>query len=114
MITVQETTVWDGNFPNHKYILSDDKQKAYGYIKNGDRYPTMFSKPMGFDPRRRTFEVLIKTKDVEKGVWYIQGSKGDTYTVKINDEGEYTCSCPASMYRKMECKHIQQVRSKND
>lgn len=113
MITVQETTVWAGNYPNHKYILSDDKRWMYGYIRTGDKYPQLFKKPMGFDTRGRTFKVLIRSEDVPEGqrTWRIPGSNGNVYTVTEMD-GEYTCTCPASMYRKTECKHIQQVRGK--
>lgn len=64
MITVQETTMWDDNTPNHKYILSDDMMKSFGYIKVGDKYPYIFNKPMAFDKRHRTFKTVVRTKDV--------------------------------------------------
>lgn len=56
MKTLQETTKWE--YANHTYIVSDDKFQVYGYIKLGDTEPTMFSKPMNFDTRRRTFKQL--------------------------------------------------------
>ena len=112
MITVQETTIWDGNIPNHKYILSDDKRKMYGYIKLGENYPQLFTRPLDFDPRGRKFVELIRTKDVAEGdqSWTVAGSKGDVYTVTKSGNW-YTCTCPASMYRHIECKHIKQFRS---
>lgn len=111
MITVQETTTWNGNFPNHKYILSDDRRMMHGYIKTGSRYPKLFNPPINFDVRNRTFKVLVKTRDVvEAKYWVIQGSKGNKYTVTL--EGNvYACTCPAATFRHGECKHIQQVRS---
>lgn len=63
MITVQEVTKWNGNTPNHKYILSNERTKAYGYIKCGDRLPTLFSTPYKFDVRNRKFTILLKTGD---------------------------------------------------
>lgn len=110
MITVQETTVWDGDFPNHKYILSDNASVAYGYIKLGDKYPTLFSKPLKMDWARRKYVVLLRTKDFDPNtrVWKIQGSKGHIHMVTLED-GVYKCSCPAALYRGGYCKHIQSV-----
>lgn len=62
MITVQETTVWENQEQqNHQYILTDDRRHVLGYIKHGEKYPQMFSKPLRFDARNRSFTVLIKT-----------------------------------------------------
>ena len=112
MITVQETTA--GNeYPNHRYILSDDKQFAYGYIREGEKLPQLFSEPIRFDIRGRKFTITLRTHDAETGnVWYIKGSKGQMHTVRKQD-GKYNCSCPAFVYRRMECKHIQHVKDKN-
>lgn len=57
MITLRETTK-DWTNANHTYIVSDDKQKLHGYIKEGEVEPTMFANPMKFDTRRRTFVVV--------------------------------------------------------
>lgn len=116
MITLQETTAWDGNIPNHKYIVSDDKRWMYGYIKVGNKYPDMFNKPIGFDVRGRKFVEVLRTRDVveqqeETGkVYLLQGSKGVTHTVTFRDGG-YSCSCPAATFRRQECKHIQSIKS---
>lgn len=56
MKTLQETTKWQHT--NHIYIVSDDKFLVHGYIKLGNTEPTMFSKPMKFDVRKRTFKEL--------------------------------------------------------
>jgi len=111
LITVQETTSWDLGFEiNHKYIMSDDMRIAYGYIKHGDKYPHLFNKPLQIDTRRRTFKVLVRTKDVDNSRrWSIEGSKGNKYTVKLED-GKYSCTCPAATFRGGMCKHIQQIK----
>lgn len=111
MITVQETTTWVGNNLNHKYILSDDKRWMYGYIPAGDTLPQLFNKPIGFDSRGRSFVELIRTKDVsDDPTWHIRGSKGNTYTVSLHD-GEYSCTCPSSQFRKHFCKHMESVKN---
>ena len=38
------------------------------------------------------------------------GSKGDKYVVQYIG-GEWYCTCPASQYRKGDCKHIKQVKA---
>jgi hypothetical protein len=52
---------------------------------------------------------LINTKghwavDTE---WYVSGSKGNIYTIKMTDKG-FTCDCPA--FKK--CKHIKLIEEK--
>lgn len=114
MITVQETTIWSDPTPNHKYILSDDRMFAYGYIKVGQELPHIFNQPIGFNARGRKFVVLTRTKDVDQSVksWTVQGSTGNSYTVSMR-EGEYSCTCPAAMYRHKECKHILEIKKAN-
>lgn len=62
MITIKETTEWRVPVQNHQYIVSDDKRLLYGYIKNGEKYPSLFSKPIRFDPRGRTFQTIVKSR----------------------------------------------------
>ena len=111
MITVQETTKWSGNCPNHQYILSDDKRWMYAFIRVGEKYPKIFNNPIGFDTRGRTFKLIVQTKDVtgDKRVWHITGSKGDIYTVS-NRDNNWKCSCPAAMFRGKACKHVEEVQ----
>lgn len=111
MITVLETTAWDSNVPNHKYIMSDNMRWAYGYFRHSDKYPQLFSKPINIDWRGRTYKVLSKTKDVieTNRSWSITGSKNNVYTV-TEEENQFRCTCPAALYRHTECKHIQQVK----
>lgn len=57
MIYLQETTKWTDSTPNHTYIFESKKSmKVSGYIKNGEKEIFMFSKPMTFDKRKRTFK----------------------------------------------------------
>jgi superfamily II DNA or RNA helicase len=35
---------------------------------------------------------------------------GVEYTVTLNDDGTWSCTCPHYMYRHMECKHILKVK----
>lgn len=111
MITVQETTRWDRDYPNHQYILSDDLRWMYGFIRVGEKYPKLFNNPIGFDTRGRTFKMIVKTKDIEPDTekWYIKGSKGNEYTVTRRDD-KWQCSCPRGVFRGMICKHIEQVQ----
>jgi hypothetical protein len=110
MITVQETTVWDTDLktPNHKYILQDSGHICYGYIKHGEKYPHMFTRPSQIDWSRRSYKVLLRTKDADPSEksWEVVGSRGDIYKVVLRD-GKYTCTCPAATFRHRECKHIQ-------
>ena len=111
MITVQETTAWDTDYhvPNHKYIMSDDMRKAYGYIKEGELYPQLFNKPLEMSWTRRKYKVLVKTDDItDEQVWRIEGSKGNKYKVRLVD-GLYSCTCPAGHFRG-HCKHIEKVK----
>lgn len=114
MITVRETTKWDSNVPNHRYILSDDRMMMFGYIKCGDRLPTLFNKPMSFSAKGRSFTVLVRTKDVEPDFssWTVTGSKGDIYNVTRRD-GVYRCTCPAATFRG-QCKHIAQFSNEKE
>jgi hypothetical protein len=57
----RETTKdWQQPTPNHAYVLSDDKQWMYGYVKAGTRDLITLSKRIRFDARYRTFVALKK------------------------------------------------------
>ena len=59
MKAVQETTKdWVGNVSNHIYYLSDDKRKLYAFYNVTTGVVKTFKKPIGFDPRYRTFKEL--------------------------------------------------------
>jgi hypothetical protein len=57
MITVQETTFSTPCY-NHKYILSDDKFQALGYIPFGETAPVMFNKPKKFSGKGRILKEI--------------------------------------------------------
>lgn len=57
MKIVQETTDW--STPNHVYVLSDDMRSMIAYLPMGTKIIKRFKKPIGFDPRGRTF-VAVK------------------------------------------------------
>lgn len=42
--------------------------------------------------------------------WEVQGSKGTTWTVSQDNEGNFGCSCPVWKFRRHECKHIQEIK----
>jgi len=62
---LKETTDWsqvtEVNIPNHTYIVEDTR--AFGYIRANDGVKVMFSKPIPFGKRGRTFKQL-KESDV--------------------------------------------------
>lgn len=114
MRVFQETTEWEDNIPNHIYFLSDDKSKMFGYIKAGTNAVFKFSKPFGFDSRKRKFKELANTWgfEEEKPVnpsWQVAGSKGNTYTVEKTSTG-YTCTCSGFKFRG-HCRHIAEVQN---
>lgn len=37
-------------------------------------------------------------------------SNGNIYIVSLTDENTFACSCPAWIYRRQECKHIQRLK----
>ena len=107
MLKIKETTDWD--VPNHTYYVDDSKTKLLGYINVLNSEETWFNGKRSFDCRNRTFEVISRLPDpmpVTAKTWQVEGSKGAVYTV-TNDEGSWSCTCPAAAYQKGECKHIK-------
>lgn len=37
-------------------------------------------------------------------------SNGNIYIVSLTDKNTFACSCPAWIYRRQECKHIQRLK----
>lgn len=113
----EETTKWtDSDTPNHTYLLSDNKSKAFGYVRAGTKAVFTFKRPIALDLRGRTFKAVpntfgytIKTEEVTKNPqWKIKGSKGDIYLVEKTDSG-YTCTCSGFRFR-AKCKHVESVQ----
>ena len=56
MIALRETTKW--STPNHIYLVNETKSKMFGYMKHDSIEVEMFPKPLSFNTRKRTFEVI--------------------------------------------------------
>lgn len=64
MIIVREIGATE--YPNHLYILSDDKTKMYGYVMAGTGQKKAFSRPHSFDARGRKFEIIQRKTRTKK------------------------------------------------
>lgn len=43
--------------------------------------------------------------------WKIPGSKGNVWTVAIDKDGNYGCSCPLWKFKRIQCHHIEAVKA---
>ena len=120
MKVFQEVTEWSAEFavPNHVYFLNDSKDKMYGYVNSKGIVQTM-GQPYKFHTRGRKFKEVPNTwkfkvaeePEATTGKEYrVVGSKNNTYTV-TDDNGSWSCTCPASRWQKGECKHIKELKS---
>ena len=106
MIFLQETTDWGNhNTPNHIYVLDDKKEKMLAYIRMPITEPKVFTTPIRFDMRHRTFKELKRTKPADNLI-KVEGSKGAVYFV---DPEAKTCSCPGYKFRG-DCKHVADLQ----
>ena len=124
MKAFQELTEWNADFavPNHVYFLNDSKEKMYGYVQASTGIVQTVKTPYRFHSKGRKFKevpnqwnfVVKEEEPVETtGKEYrVPGSKGAIYTV-TDDNGIWSCTCPASKWQKGECKHIVKLRSEN-
>jgi len=122
MKAFQEITQWTTEFdmPNHVYFLNDSKEKMYGYVQSTTGIVQTMSKPYKFKASGRKFKevenrwnfVVAEDEPVETvGRQYqVPGSKGAIYTV-TDDNGAWSCTCPASKWQKGDCKHIVKLKS---
>jgi len=122
MKAFQEITQWTTEFdmPNHVYFLNDSKEKMYGYVQSTTGIVQTKSKPYKFKASGRKFKevenrwnfVVAEDEPVETvGRQYqVPGSKGAIYTV-TDDNGAWSCTCPASKWQKGDCKHIVKLKS---
>jgi len=110
----QETTAWEGNTPNHIYLLDDSKSKMFAYVRAGTKSVFTFKTPLPISTRGRTFKEVKNTfrykieddaPNTEK--WTVTGSKGDKYIVSKMD-GVLQCSCTGYKYHG-KCKHAKQI-----
>jgi hypothetical protein len=63
MLTLLETTS-DWTTPNHIYLVDDDRSKLLGFIRKGTKEIKWYDRPLNFDKRNRTFEVIQRVKEV--------------------------------------------------
>jgi len=98
--------VWNGNTPNHTYLLNGNKITAY--IREGETEAVYFKTPLMFDKRNRKFITLsvnpFKTV-VKSDKILIEGSRGAVYEL---DKTHKTCSCPGFQFRR-KCKHVENI-----
>jgi len=120
----EEVTEWKGvayRQPNHVYLMSGDR--AYAYSKWGEGRPEYFLNPSRIDRRGRKFvevkrnrwgfdmKIRVIQDDKPRGeTWAVKGSRGDEYTVSLQD-GRWSCTCPGAMFRGA-CRHIAQIRDR--
>lgn len=110
MIVVQETTDWGPhNVPNHIYFLTDNKSQMLAFINGTTGKSKIFSRPLGFSIKGRTFTVLRKVDDLQSNAVAVSGSKGDVYYV-TEEDGDWKCTCTGFKYHGT-CKHIEKVRN---
>lgn len=108
MLTLQETTEWrDGSSSlNHTYITDDRRSRMLGYIPHGTTKAIMFSSPIQWDIRGRTFTIVKHVNEQlskEQLSRTVIGSKGEKYTVTQTETG-LVCSCKGFQFRG-QCKH---------
>ena len=108
----EETTKWETRTPNHTYLLSDDKSKAFAYVRAGTESVFKFKRPIKLDLRGRTFKAVpntfgykIEAEKVEGRVWTVKGSKGDEYKI-TERSGNLSCTCSGFRFRG-DCRHIK-------
>ena len=105
---LKEVTVWQGDCqPNHTYLVDGDKILALKPLHGMEVKPC--SGKLKLDRRGRKFEKFeyfeIDWPNVKlqlSNVVIVKGSKGDEYSVNLDDQ---TCSCPAFKFRGG-CKHV--------
>ena len=118
MKILKEITDWDT--PNHTYFTNDSKDKIYAYIRVSGTEVERFKVPMKFKTTGRKFKEVPNTfgytvdeqpepVEVVGKQYQVPGSKGAIYTV-TNDNGSWTCTCPASKWQKGDCKHIKALQ----
>jgi hypothetical protein len=119
MKAFQEITNWGNERAvNHVYFLSDSKDKMYAYVNKEGRIDEVKT-PYRFHVRGRKFKEVpnvwgFRPRDeaeVESAgeQHRVPGSKGAVYTV-TNNNGLWTCTCPASKWQKGDCKHIVKLK----
>ena len=107
----QETTE-GGHYPNHVYLLSDNKEYMHGYVKAGGNVLEMMKSKYRFGTTKRKFREVANTFGYQEPAlvstadrWEVKGSKGDTYVVE-RVGSTLTCTCSGFKFRS-KCKHTE-------
>ena len=94
----QEVTA-DARYPLHIYLLSDNREFMYGYVRRDSNELTQFRSRYRFDVRGRRFREVANTYGYSEpqladtdSRWQVQGSGGNVYTVE-RVGGQLRCSC---------------------
>jgi hypothetical protein len=121
MKAFQEITQWDSDFavPNHVYFLNDSRDKMYGYVRESDGVVQTMRSPYRFHTRGRKFREVKNVwnfgvddaaEPVRGREYRVVGSNRNVYTV-TDDNGAWSCTCPAAKWQKAECKHITALKA---
>jgi len=116
MKVLLETTDWGTvNSPNHVYFLNDSRDKMFAYLPKGSSQVKQFKNPISFYTRGRRFQEVPNSwgfalEQATGRSWRVTGSKGAEYTV-TDDQGSWTCTCPASKWQAGDCKHITKLKT---
>lgn len=110
----QETTE-GGHYPNHVYLLSDNKEYMHGYVKAGSDVLEMMKTKYRFAASKRRFKEVPNTFGFVEALepvvadtadrWSVKGSKGEIYTVERVGK-KLTCTCSGFKFRN-KCKHTE-------
>lgn len=110
----QETT--QGNhYPNHVYLLSDNKEYMHGYVRAGGNILEMVKSKYRFGTTKRKFQEVANTfgfvdqpavaaADTQDR-WTVIGSQGQKYTVE-RVGNKLTCTCSGFKFRS-KCQHTE-------
>ena len=86
------------------YIVTTDPK--LGWVAVDRSYSWLELESMWDKVTYKTAEVKATT---QKKTYKVVGSKNNSYKV-VNDGGIWTCNCPASSFRRGDCKHIKEIK----
>jgi len=99
---------YEGEFSNQKYVICSSD--GDGWVKVKRHYSWNELEPLWDKIEYGNVTKSVKTE--VKKEYEVKGSKGNSYKV-INDDGIWTCSCPAHGFgRGKDCKHITEIKLK--
>lgn len=99
---------YEGEFSNQKYVICSSD--GDGWVKVNRHYSWTELEKL-WDKIEYGIRKTIQKSEVKKE-YEVKGSKGNSYKI-VNDEGIWTCSCPAHGFgRGKDCKHIKEIKNK--